>query len=196
MGKIFYIIGRSASGKDRLLKNMQERFGERLKPVVMYTTRPIRSEETEGVAYHFISAEEFDKWQKAGKVIESRLYHTVHGPWIYATLDDGQIDLQKHSYLIVGTLESYAMTRDYFGEASVVPLYVHVEEGTLLLRALTREMTQENPKYAEMCRRFLADAEDFSPEKLAALKLPRVYENDDFDRCAEEIAETIKAGLA
>lgn len=195
MGKLFYIIGRSASGKDRLQKELQRRFGDALRPVVMYTTRPMRSGEQEGEAYHFITPETFAVWQQAGRVIESRTYQTVHGPWTYATLDDGQIDLSRHAYLMVGTPESYCGTRDYFGADAVMPLFIHVEEGQLLQRALLREMAQEQPKYAELCRRFLADAEDFSAEKLEALKLPRVFENDDFDRCADELEAAMREAL-
>ena len=55
--------------------------------------------------------------------------------------------------------------KDYFGEQALVPLYVEVDDGLRLSRALERERRQKEPKYAEMCRRFLADCEDFSEEK-------------------------------
>ena len=35
-----------------------------------------------------------------------------------------------------------------------------------LIRAIDREKQQKEPKYEEMCRRFLADASDFSEENL------------------------------
>ena len=56
--------------------------------------------------------------------------------------------------------------REYYGEDKVVPVYVEVEDGERLKRAIRREEQQKVPKYEEMCRRFLADAEDFSEEKL------------------------------
>ncbi len=192
MGKIFYLMGKSASGKDRLSAALRAKFGDALRPVVMYTTRPIRSGETDGVSYYFIDEARFSEFQAAGRVIESRLYHTVHGPWIYATLDDGQIDLKAHSYLITGTLESYLSTREYYGKDKVVPLYVDVEDGLRLYRALQRERSQKEPKYAEMCRRFLADSEDFSAEKVAAADLPRIYVNDRFDRCLAELTAAVR----
>jgi len=194
MGKIFYLIGPSASGKDRLLGELKARFPQLL-TIVMYTTRPIRSGEVPDVAYHFITAEEFEAEKAAGRVIESRTYHTVHGPWTYATLDDGAIDLENHSYLMAGTLESYGQTLTYYGEDHVVPLYIEVEPGLRLFRALARERTQVEPKYAEMCRRFLADEEDFSPEKQAAFHFPRKYANDDFETCLNELADTIEKEL-
>ena len=41
MGKIFYVMGKSASGKDTIYKQLHARMPE-LKTVRMYTTRPIR----------------------------------------------------------------------------------------------------------------------------------------------------------
>ena len=48
---------------------------------------------------------------------------------------------------MIGTLESYRKTRDYFGCGKLVPLYVEVEDGERLSRALERERQQNNPKY-------------------------------------------------
>ncbi|MBQ6075392.1 MAG: guanylate kinase [Lachnospiraceae bacterium] len=196
MGKLFYLIGPSASGKDSLEKELLERFSGILKPVLMTTTRPLRSGETDGVEYHFITAEQFAELERSGKVIESRLYTTVYGPWIYATIADSHLDLDSFSYLVTGTLESYAKTRDYFGADKVVPLYIEVDKGTRLARALARERRQAEPKYAEMCRRFLADEQDFSDEKIAACAFPRVYRNDDFDICLRELEDVIRKELS
>ena len=42
-------------------------------------------------------------------------------------------------------------------------------------------------KYAEMCRRFLADEDDFSDAKIAALDIDIKFNNDDLDRCIDKI---------
>ena len=195
-GKIFYIIGPSASGKDSLARALLRLFPERLKPVIMSTTRPIRSGEVEGEEYHFISPERFEALREAGRVIEARTYQTVHGPWTYATVDDGSLDLAAQSYLAVGTLESYRKTAAYFGPERVIPLYIELDKGLRLSRALKRERSQKEPKYAEMCRRFLADEQDFSEEKVAACRFPRVYVNNDFEACLEAMRETVEKELA
>lgn len=57
---------------------------------------------------------------------------------------------------MIGTLESYYGMREYFGEEQLIPIYIEVEDGLRLERALCRERQQKEPKYAEMCRRFLA----------------------------------------
>ena len=64
---------------------------------MIYTTRPIRSDEVDGVAYHFSDDTQLEKFQEAGKVIELREYNTVHGIWKYFTVDDGQFDTEDHS---------------------------------------------------------------------------------------------------
>lgn len=192
MGKIFYIMGKSASGKDTIYKKILEDMPE-LKTVVIYTTRPIRDGEKEGVEYYFTDERKLKEFQKAGKVIESRTYQTVYGPWIYCTVDDGQFDLDRYDYLMIGTLESYGNIRRYFGGEAVVPVYVFVDDGIRLSRALEREKAQTSPKYAEMCRRFLADEEDFKEENLEKYGIDQKFENNDLHKCIEQIEAMILA---
>lgn len=186
MGKICYIMGKSASGKDSIFKELKKRLPQ-YRDIVLYTTRPIREGETDGVEYHFVDEEKLRELKDAGKVIEQRAYETVHGIWKYFTADDGQINLQRYDYLVIGTLESYAAMRAYFGADAMVPVYVEVEDGKRLARALERERAQKEPKYAELCRRFLADAEDFSEDNLKTAGIIRKFENNDFQECLDEI---------
>ncbi len=200
MHRIYYLIGKSASGKDSILTALLHDKSLKLNEIVQYTTRPRRDGEQEGKEYHFISTEEMDAFGKAGRIVECRTYHTVHGDWHYMMIDDGQVDLKKKDYAAVGTVESYKKVRDYFGADRVVPFYIYVETGERLQRALDRERNHANPKYAEMCRRFLADEKDFDDEHLkdAGLLLDdgtlyNGYENADFDTCMEAIRKHIRA---
>nr|WP_300826404.1 guanylate kinase [uncultured Schaedlerella sp.] len=191
MGKIYYIMGKSASGKDSIFKELKKRMPQ-LREIVLYTTRPIRENETEGVEYHFVNEEFLRGMQEKKRVIELRSYDTKCGIWKYFTADDGQIDLEEFHYLAIGTLESYAAMTAYFGVENVVPIYVEVEDGLRLLRAVERERLQTNPKYAELCRRFLADSEDFSEKNLITAGIKRRFQNVDFDECIGEICQYIK----
>ena len=195
MSTIFYLMGKSSSGKDTMYKRICAERPD-LNRITMYTTRPIRAGETEGEEYHFVDEETLQKLEDAGKVIELRAYHTVHGVWKYFTVDDGQIDLKRKNYLMIGTLESYVAIVRYFGEDAVKPIYLNVEDGLRLSRALERERSQESPKYAELCRRFLADTEDFSEEKLSEAGISRIFENVDFDVCLREILGFIEESLS
>lgn len=191
MGRIFYVMGKSASGKDTIYKKILERL-PRLKTVTLYTTRPIREGEKEGVEYHFTTAEKLNEFRRGSRLIEERTYQTVHGPWSYFTVDDGQIDLNgADSYLMIGTLESYEKTREYFGGEYLVPVYIEVDDGTRLERALLREKMQTEPKYKELCRRFLADEEDFKEENLKRCGIEKRYRNEVLEECIEEIVRDI-----
>ena len=192
MGKIFYIMGKSSSGKDTIYKRLLEDKGLDLCNIVLYTTRPMRQGEQPGREYYFVKEESFREFQDQGKIIEARTYQTVYGPWIYFTADDGQIRLEKKNYLGIGTLESYMNMKKYYGEENVFPLYIEVEDGERLKRAIRREELQPEPKYAEMCRRFLADEEDFSEENLKKAGILRRFHNTELESSVNELKNCIQ----
>ena len=138
MGRIYYLLGKSATGKDTLYKEILKR-RPKLRTVTMYTTRPIREGETDGVEYFFTDGEELERQLASGKVIESRTYQTIAGPWTYYTVDDGQFDVaDDESCLMIGTLESYEKMCAYFEAGKMVPVYIEVPDGIRLLRAVKR----------------------------------------------------------
>lgn len=191
MGKIFYIMGKSASGKDTVFKQLKVRMPW-LNTMIMYTTRPKRDEEQDGVEYFFVNQKFLEECREKGNLIECRTYDTVLGPWSYFTVNDGQIDLEKGNYLVIGTLESYGKTREFYGSEALIPLYIYVEDGLRLRRAIEREQQQENPKYVELCRRFLADDEDFKQENLKMYGINKWYENVELEECLKEIGKDIE----
>ena len=213
MGRIFYIMGKSASGKDKIYGILSLDESLHFKKIILYTTRPIREKESDGVQYHFTDPEKLRRFAEEGKVIEQRDYQTVYGIWSYATIDDGSVKLPKagghaaaspdgtkkdgavpdENYIAIGTLESYRKMRDYFGPEAVFPIYIEVEDGERLARALKRERKQEEPKYAEMCRRFLADAEDFSEENIRKAGITRRFDNTgELADCLKEVEGVIR----
>ena len=191
MGKIFCLMGKSSTGKDTIYKRLIENKVLNLRTIVSYTTRPIRAGEVEGQEYFFVNEERLKELEDAGKVIELRAYDTYYGVWKYFTVEDEQMDLEKENYLIIGTLESFKKTKEYFGEEKVVPILITLDDGVRLQRALDREKLQENPKYEEMCRRFLADAVDFSLEKQGEVCIQKSFENNDLVSCLKKIEEYI-----
>lgn len=185
-------MGKSASGKDTIYRRL---IGEKelgLHTLIPYTTRPMRSGEENGKDYFFTDEEGLRRLQDEKKVIELRTYQTVLGPWHYFTVDDGQVNLAEYDYLMVGTLESYRALRDYYSPENVVPVYIAVDDGLRLQRALDRERAQDEPKYAELCRRFLADEADFSEEKLAEAGIEKRFENTALEKCLEEIRAFVR----
>lgn len=193
MGKIYYMMGKSSSGKDTLFKEVKKALPW-LQTITLYTTRPIREGERDGIEYFFVSEDTLNAYEKQGKVIEQRAYDTVHGIWKYATVDDDQINLGTSDYLVIGTLQSYEQMQKFYGPDKLVPIYIEVEDGERLARALAREREQEAPKYAELCRRFLADTKDFAEENLKSLGIQKRFVNDNRTRCLEEIIGEIRHG--
>lgn len=191
MSKLFIVMGKSASGKDTIYKKVLEK-APYLKTVVTYTTRPIRQGEQEGIEYYFRTKEELQYLEQEGKVIECSCYDTIHGLWYYFTVDDGQIDLKYGDYIMITTVARYKKMRDFYGKENVVPIYIEIEDGLRLERAVKREQSQKNPNYEEICRRFLADNEDFSEEKLKEAKINKRYENIDIDICLNKIIDDIQ----
>jgi guanylate kinase len=193
MGKIFCVMGKSATGKDTIYKRILEESGLGLQRIIPYTTRPIREGEEEGREYHFCTEEDVSRLEEEGRIVELRSYNTVHGIWKYFTVNDGNILLENENYLMIGTLEAYVKIRDYFGKDVTVPIYVEIDDGERLARALKRERQPENQKYEEMCRRFLADAADFSEDKIKEAGIERRFQNDDLENTLLEIKEYIES---
>lgn len=187
MGKIVYLCGKSSTGKDTVFKELLNRGTVAFRNIVPYTTRPIRDGEENGIQYFFTDEEGFQNLLSRGKVIEHRSYPSFYGLWRYFTVDDGQIDLEKQDYIVIGTLEGYLKMKEYFGEEKLLPVYIELDDGVRLQRALDREKQQEKPKYEEMCRRFLADSQDFTEEKISQAGITRRFVNDDLETCLKEI---------
>ncbi len=156
----------------------------------------MRDGEADGVEYFFKTEEEYQAIKAAKKIIEERTYHTNYGPWRYFTADDGQINLLTGNYLVIGTLESYCSIRDYFGKENVLPILIDVDAKIRLQRAMHREEKQEHPRYDEMCRRFLADEEDFSEKKISEAGVSRrFFNNAEIEKCIKEISEFISENI-
>ena len=196
MGKIVCLMGKSSSGKDTIYKKLLHQQEIQLKTIVPYTTRPIRDGEEEGVEYHFTDEEGYQGLLKQGSIIEARAYNTFYGVWRYFTVADDTIKLESDSYILIGTLVAYSQIQKFYGVDKVVPVMIELDDGVRLQRALDREKAQDHPKYEEMCRRFLADAEDFSEEKMQLAGIRRTFHNDELDRCLEEIVTYLQEQIS
>ena len=193
MGHIFVMMGKSATGKDTIYEKLIRNDVLGLRKVVEYTTRPVRSGEVDGDDYHFVDADDMDKYRDSGKLIEERCFESMMGPWYYFNMDDGSIDLQAHDYLLISTLPAYMSCRQYYGDDKVVPLYVVVNDKERIHRAIHREDCEKEPKYSEMCRRFLADNKDYSEANLkrAGITADKWFVNDYLDDCTRKIVDYI-----
>lgn len=189
MKNFFYIMGKSATGKDTVYKELKKKI--KIGSYLLYTTRPIRKGEKEGVDYYFISNEQMETYRKQNKIIEIRMYNTMQGIWKYATIEDKQFE-QAEDILTVGTLQSYQSMRDYFQKNkkwNLKPIYIEITEEERRRRAIERESKQEKPDFKELERRLKVDNIDFSEEKIQKVGIePRQrFENNDLETCVKQI---------
>lgn len=192
MAKIYVLMGKSSSGKDTIYSELRKIKELNFKNITMYTTRPMRAGEADGREYFFTDEQYVRNLEDNNRIIELRAYNTVHGVWKYFTADDGQIDKNSdNKYLIIATVEAYEKYVKYYGNDMIVPIYIEVDNKTRIHRALAREDAQNDPKYAEMCRRFLADEQDFSDERLEKAGIVKRYNNINLNECIYEITNDI-----
>ena len=81
MARVFVITGPSGVGKGTLIRGLMERLGE-LQLSVSATTRAPRPGERDGVDYHFLTREEFERRVDAGEFVE----HADYAGRSYGTL--------------------------------------------------------------------------------------------------------------
>lgn len=149
--KVIAICGKSAAGKDTLLKEIMKLENTNLHEIVSCTTRPPREGEVNGKNYYFFSVEEFLNKVNNNEMLE----HTQFREWYYGTSLDS---LQLNS-INVGVFNVDGIERLY--ENSNIELYVIkvvASDKTRLLRSLNRE---KNPDVHEIIRRYTTDEKDF-----------------------------------
>ncbi|MCH4054003.1 MAG: guanylate kinase [Atopobiaceae bacterium] len=177
--RLFVVSGPSGTGKGTLIGKVREARPE-LGLTVSATTRPPRPGEADGVAYHFMDDEEFQRRVDAGEFVE----------WAWVS---------KHRY---GTLRS-EVDKCLARNASVV-LEIDVQ-GALNVRNIYPDAVLifiEPPSFEELERRLRArGTEDDEAIRVRLetarheMELAGEYDvrivNDDIDRATRELLETL-----
>jgi guanylate kinase len=183
VGHVFVITGPSGVGKGTLIRGLLERVPG-LELSVSATTRPPRPGERDGVDYHFLSDEEFDRRVANGEFVEHARY-------------------SGHQY---GTLRSELERR--MAEAAGVVLEIEVQ-GARQIRAAMAEAVQVfiAPPSVEALRARLvgrgtdapADVEARLATALEELQAEKEFEyvvvNDRLEQATEELAEIVRREL-
>ena len=183
MGHVFVITGPSGVGKGTLIRGLLERVPG-LELSVSATTRPPRPGERDGVDYHFLSDEEFDRRVANGEFVEHARY-------------------SGHKY---GTLRSELERR--MAEAAGVVLDIEVE-GARQIRAAMPEAVQIfiAPPSVEALRARLVGRGTDAPEDVEARLATALEEleaekefgyvvvNDRLEQATEELADIVRREL-
>lgn len=147
--KILAIYGMSAAGKDTFLNHLSNNFD--LNKILLTTSRPPREKENDGVDYLF-------KKKKDILRDDNFLWPIDYNSWIYAIAKESI----KNDKINVGIFNTYWMKKlfeDNDEHFDLMAIEVSASDKDRLMRSLRRE---KNPDCDEICRRFLADKQDFN----------------------------------
>ena len=121
-------------------------------------------------------------------MIEYHKYNTEFGVWYYGS-SANNIDLTKHDYVIVLTLEGAEAYVNYFGAENCIVFYIDAPKSIREKRAEERDV---NFSKAEWDRRVKTDNADFSQDKVAHICNFRV---DNYNKTIYNLIKEIKEDI-
>ena len=179
--KIIILVGKSGSGKSLVLNKLVKNGYKR---VVTNTTRPQRVNEIDSVDYNFLSQNQFFDLINNGNMIEYQKYNTEFGVWYYGSSVEN-INLDKHDYVIVLTLDGAEAYKNYFGAENCIVFYIDAPKSIREKRAQERGSFNKD----EWERRAKTDNTDFSFDKVAKVCNFRV---DNYNKPIYNLIKEIK----
>jgi guanylate kinase len=184
MPRVFVITGPSGVGKGTLIKLLRERVPE-LELSVSATTRDPRPGEQDGIDYHFLSDEEFERRVAAGEFVE----HAAYSGRRYGTL---RADLERrtaagHPVVLEIELQGARQVRRTLPEA--VQIFIAPPSGDALRTRLIGRGT-EPPEQVEAR---LHVAED---ELKAEHEFSHRVVNDRLEDAVERLVALVRAELS
>ncbi len=180
-GLLIVLSGPSGVGKDTVLKGVMEK-DACLKRSISVTTRAPRTGEINGVHYHFITQEQYDKMLEEGDFLE---HETVHGN-SYATPASYVEKLREEGY-------DAALVIDVKGGLSVkktVPDAVLIFILPNSMEGLYSRLSGRQTDSPDVIKLRMRNAEG---EIKKALEYDYAVVNDDLEQCRGEVLEIIKA---
>ena len=210
MPEIAFIMGKSASGKDKIYKNLIEDESLKLNTVILYTTRPMRAGETDGVEYYFVNDEQFIKSFKAHSAAKS-VHHGFAGGLLEHTLSVVKFcEYMAGAYPILNKdlLYTAAMCHDIgkTQELSLFPdndytddgqLLGHIVIGVEMLDDAIREIPDFPKKLASELKHCIVahhgELEYGSPKKPALAEAMALNCADNADAKMQTLTEIFKA---
>lgn len=123
------ICGPGGSGKDFLRKKLENKGW---KYGVLYTTRPMRSNEKFGTDYFFINDQQFNDLKESSQLVEASIF--AHG-WQYGT----SLDTWNNCNLFVMSPNSLRQIKEKFTLADVFVIYLNTPEEVRRARLMSRQ---------------------------------------------------------
>lgn len=182
MNRLTVIAGPTAVGKGTVIRRILETHPE-IKLSVSATTRAPRPGEEDGVAYHFLTMQEFDSKIAAGQMLE---YAVVHGTNKYGTLREPvEAALAAGQKLILEIdIQGARQVKQAMPEANLIFIAPPSWED------LVSRLSGRGTETAEEQARRLATARQ---ELEAQSEFDHVVINDEVAECARQVVNLIQA---
>lgn len=187
-GKLFIISAPSGAGKTSLSRHVLQKIGARynLSRIITYTSRPPRTNEKNGIDYHFISRDEFLQKQKTGFFLETNEYDNNFYGSPKALLHD----------LAAG--KSFLVVLDRNGSKNLIKL---IKDPVLIWLTLpnTTVLTQRLANRNESTKEELKTRLTLAQQEMATEDKDPLFTyhvcNDHFEKAAEKIIAIIEKEL-
>ena len=183
MARVFVITGPSGVGKGTLIRGLRERLGK-LELSVSATTRAPRPGEQDGVDYHFLSREEFDRRVAGGDFVE----HADYAGRSYGTLRSELEERVRTGIPVVLEIEVQGARQ----VRQAMPEAVQVFIAPPTVAALRARLVGRGTDDADEVSRRLSVAED---ELTAQPEFAHVVVNDRLDEALEQLTSIIEGTL-
>lgn len=177
---VILIGGTSGAGKDTVVTALINQSPNKFGRIVSTTTRPMRPNEQDGIDYHFVTQDEFKRKIDCGEVAEHTHRHNAYYGISSESVDgihaQGKIAIKDSDHRAVIGLREHGY--------NVLSFYLLVSREEVEKRLHARGGTPDQIAYR------LGDYDDH----LATKKYFDIHiENDEFEKCVNQIANTIQA---
>jgi guanylate kinase len=183
MPRVFVITGPSGVGKGTLIRTLLERIPE-LELAVSATTRLPRPGEEEGVAYHFLSDEEFTRRVEGGDFVE----HASYSGRRYGTLRSELERRTRDGSPVVLEIEVQGARQIAETMPEAVRIFIAPPSGDALRTRLIGRGTDD----PEQIDARLSTARE---ELAAQREFPHVVVNDRLEDSVAALEEVVRAAL-
>jgi guanylate kinase len=170
----------SGAGKTTITKKIQQKYHS-FKISVSHTTRKPRSNEVDGVDYHFVSHQEFEKFIKEDKFYEyAKIFENYYG-----TLKNSVNEMSKKNDIIFDIDWQGTKQLSKFKNLNLIKIYLIPPNKNELKKRLIKRNQDSQEEVEKRYKAFDADTKHWDDYDYVLI-------NENLDNCYKQIEHIIK----